>query len=121
MAAWLIDALASFFGGGLAVAIAGVLAKRWLDYRLQLAVVREQSSFQRGIEELKGEVGHLAQLRTTTEQQHAQIAAEALGATVRLLRVLRRTGRLPVRYGTSADPGSVEEARQGAFDRMRGQ
>jgi hypothetical protein len=61
-------------------------------------------SQRRQLESIQGEFSRLHHLRTTVQQRRSEVAAEALGATIRFGVVLKRAGEVPTSFGAST-PG----------------
>jgi hypothetical protein len=82
---WLEPLLSAAALAGVATTvILGVLGWRW--QRRELAGIRS-------------ELGGLSHLRTSAEQRRSEVAAEALGATIRYGVVLKRAGEAPAERG----------------------
>src|SRR5688572_22917054 len=89
-------------------AVAGVVVTALfsgLGWRAQRQLSTRQVAVARDLEDIKTELEQLAHLRTSAQQRRAEVAAEALGATVRFAVVLKRAGEAPGALGVPAPGG----------------
>jgi hypothetical protein len=95
---WLVPLLSA--GAAAGVVVTAVFSG--LGWRWQRLLSARQAAVARELEDIKIEFEQLAHLRTSAERRRAEVAAEALGATVRFGVVLKRAGEAPGALGVPA-------------------
>jgi hypothetical protein len=107
MPAWLPPVLsAGAFMGAIVTAV-----MTWLGWGAQRELANVQITSARELERIKAEVGTMSRLHSTSEEKRAQVAAEALVASLRFLDALR--GLVNPFYGKH-DPAPREDPDAGA-------